>query len=180
MIKYTILIFLLIIGCNNQLSKKVKDCNPTVELQLPINSLKNDLLGVWNYRYSYKNDTCFQISQLGDLPRKFEFAISNKDSMKITYLMLYNFAKEKLLFGLISFHEEKPFGNSSYPLVNTISKDSSLIRITHYVEGSSLGKGYSYFMTSLSKDTLVLKNERNYHVDEKKITGVEHVYTKEN
>lgn len=161
---------------NEEKGKENKDCSSTHVLKIPLKNLNDELLGMWNYHYSYKNDTCFQIAKLGDLSRRFEFKPTNEDSMQMTYPKLYSFAKDKTLFGLISTHEKVSSSDCSYPLVNYISKDSTFARITHYVCGNRIGKSYSYHLRSLSNDTLIISNQRNYNIDAKKMSGVRHIY----
>lgn len=176
----TTILIAVLMGCSNQAIKQTKsECKTIHNMKLSIETLKKDLIGEWNYNYSYKNDTCFQISKLGDLSRTFEFQTTNIDLIQTNYPKMYSFAKDKLLFGLLSYHEDKPFGNnSSYPLLNTISRDRTFVRITHYLGVDGVAKNYSYFIESVSNDTLILFNERNYHIGTNRISGIRHVYLK--
>ena len=146
--------------------------------QLSVKDLDSLLLGEWEYKYSFMNDTCFHIENLGDIPRSFSFEKASITVLKSEYPKLYSFGQGRLLFGLTCSHEKKPFGETTYPIVDTVARDSTMVRVTHYVEGNGVGKGYSYFLESVDQEQLVLRNERQYHVGAKEVTGLRHVYVR--
>jgi len=138
MMKALMILLLALVECSGQSLKQVKNsaCEIDDFENLNVKELDKLLLGEWEYKYSYVNDTCFHIDNLGDVPVSCSFKKSNIEVIKSEYPKLYSFGKDKLLFGLTCSHEKKPFGATTYPLVNTIAKDSSMARVTHYVEGN--------------------------------------------
>ena len=173
-----ILLFALAECLGQSLKQPEKTCEIDGFEKLKVKELGKLLLGQWEYEYSYIDDSCFHIDNLGDLSTSYFFKKSNVGAIKFKYPKLYSFGKDKLLFGLICSHNKNPFGARTYPLVNTIAKDSSIVRITHYVEGNGVGKGYSYFLESVGQEKLVLRNERSYSLGAKRGIGIRHVYMK--
>lgn len=156
--------------------KNGKECKTTGYVELEFDNITKKILGNWVYSYSYFEDSCFYISNLGDLSNNYSFNLFDTNTIRFNLPKLYSFGTGKLLFGLVSFHEDKPFGKKTYPLVNNY--EINFLRITHYV-GNSLGKAYSYFLESIDSNNLVLYNERYYELNGKKKTGVRHVYLKQ-
>jgi len=152
---------------------------PVRERQFQPERLKEDLIGSWTYVSSETEDSSFVIEKLGDLSRFYRFEDGHAAHISSKYPKLAAFGKDKLLFGLRSQHEARPFGEYSYPLVNLISKDGSRARVTHYQPGNGVGKTYGYFITEVSADTLRIVNERYYTVGDASVAGVCHVYVRE-
>ncbi len=150
-------------------------CSWNNSTQLNLNEL-SILEGKWEYFKSYKGNECFIIVDLGDLPTVFEFKNGNRHSIQTQYPKLHDFGKDKLLYGWQSSHKESPFGKTSFPIVNHITKDSSKVQITHYVPENGIGKGYSYYLISLNQDYLIIQNERNYSIKDTTYYGVNHIY----
>lgn len=169
---------LVLTNCSVRLPSSHNACKTSGFPKLNLEIIDEIILGEWEYLYSYKEDTCFVIIDLGDLSKIYDFKKTDGSKIKGNYPNLYQFGNDKLLFGIISKHTIKPFGETSYPLINQISKDSSLVRVTHYLPENGTGKGYSYFIESISNDTLVIFNERRYKIGEKRMTGVRHIYLK--
>lgn len=179
MMKILMVLLLALVECSGQSLKQVDNtCQRDGFEKLNIKELDNLLLGKWEYKYSYLHDTCFHLDDLGDLSVSYFFKNADIEVMKSKYPKLYSFGEGKPLFGLICSHDKKPFGETTYPLVNTAAKDSSMVRVTHYVKGNGVGKGYSYFLESVDREKLVLRNERSYNLGTRKVTGVRHVYVK--
>lgn len=176
-----LMIFLLaLVDCSGQSLEQASNVCKTDDFgKLNVQKLDSLLLGNWEYQYSFVGDTCFYIANLGDLSVRYSFEKMDIEEIKSKYPKLYSFGNNKLLFGLICSHDKNPFGETTYPLVDGVAKDSSMVHVTHYIEGNGVGKGYSYFLESINSDTLVLFNERYYDLEEIKITGVRHVYIKQ-
>ncbi len=177
--KTLIVILLSLITFSIDGIRVTKKCQTSDFSKINVKSLDSLLIGTWRYNYSFVNDTCFHIPILGDLPQMLSFEKGDEGLLKKEYPRLYEFGKNKLLNDLISSHDAKPFGSESYPLVNGISTDSSVIKITHYLKENGLAKGYSYYIEGMDTSALVVKNERTYTINGVKKNGVKHVYTRE-
>lgn len=178
--KVLIILLFAVIDCSGQSIEQMNNtCKTDGFEKLDVIKLDSLLLGKWEYKYSYVDDTCFHIANLGDLSVSYSFDKADIEVMKSKYPKLYSFGEDKLLFGLMCSNDKKPFGKITYPIINTVAKDSNMVRITHYVEGNGVGKGYSYFLESVEQENLVLRNERSYSLGMNRVKGVRHVYVKQ-
>ena len=146
-----------------------------IDLQNLENFISN---GTWNYSYSFKNDSCFVLNDLLSLSKSFTFRDTNNiNQIKEKYPRLYTIGKDKLLFGMICYVSKK--NSYSYPLVNTVSKDTTTLLVTHYgILGGTYGE--DYFIKKITKDTMVISNKTLYNIGSKKISNIYHVYLKNN
>ena len=169
-------------GCSNaQLLSEKQVCKTDKVESLKLETINEDLLGDWDYEYSYYDDTCFVLDTLGDLSFHYQFKKKNKEEIKKESPKIYSFGEGKYLFGLISYHDSKPFGNMSYPIsiMEKTYKSQTYIKVCHYTGyGSVLNKGYNYTIKSVYLDTLVLINERYYNINGLNKSGINHVYLK--
>lgn len=176
---YIILIILFNINvCSGQQLplNKQNDCKTSGFSELKLDNVSVKLLGSWVYNYSYYEDTCFFLTDLGDLSNNYSFKKADTSLIRSTLPKLYSFGYGKMLFGLVSYHDSKPFGVKSYVIANNNSLN--FIRITHYV-GNGPGKAYTYLLESINRDTLVISNERYYNLEGRKIASVRHVYMRQ-
>ena len=183
MIRLLIILFYLNIGnCSDSLLVNSENsCQTTNFDTLELRVLGEMLLGNWHYEYSFYKDSCFPISDLGDLSSKYRFEKSDTNLIKSEFPKLYSFGRNKLLFGLISTHEDKQGEKKTYPMVNSVGTidNQTCASVTHYIMGNGVGKSDTYYLESVNSDTLVIRNMRYYDIGNRKLAGVNHVYLKQ-
>ena len=162
-------------GRKNQETKRVQEqSKPTT---LP-KDLQGALLGTWCYQFSKHQGDTFCSTDLKGLSTYFSFELGDAKSIQRKFPKFYNFAKNASLFPCLSTHEDYHYGTQSFPLVNTIPEDSTWASITHYVCGNGVGKMYSYYITHIENESLVLKKNINYPKEGVLVSGVRHHYLK--
>ncbi len=176
--KLIILYALALVACQSIKQKPVDSCKTEFIAKLDIKHLHTQLIGDWDYAYSFIDDTCFSISDLGDLPSLLKFHQSDRHLLEEKFPRLVEFGTGKTLFGLRCEHEQTARFPYTYPIVNRIAKDSSNAKITHYAPENGTGNTYSYFLEYLHSKKLVIRNERYYQIGEKRRAGVQHVFIK--
>ena len=179
-----LLAFFLIVSLNHsgQLFGQVSDTCKTRDFEkINVKNVESLLLGKWKYSYSYIDDTCFHIADLGDqLSVNFSFEKADIKMMKLKYPRLYSHRKDRLLSGLVCYTERKTPRGTTYPIAVVIAKDGSFIKIVHHVQGNGVGKAYSYYLRSIEQEKLVVTNETYYSLGLKQVAGVRHVYIRQN
>lgn len=160
--------------------KTFSKCNKT-EVVSDTLIFNNLLENEWIYSSSFNNDnSVIVLNKLGDLPLKIGY-YKSKETINVSKKNpIYLMWKKNEIKNIYSLHDEKPFGNRTYPiLLNRITKNGSeKLKIQHYIiDKNKFGKGYAYSICKIKNDTLILENERLYDVKGVK-SLLRHVYIK--
>lgn len=178
-----IIVFLLTAICGSScfvLSSQGGSDLPSPEIgAIDLIGLDEKLTGRWTYQVSFHGKAEAVFDDLGDLSEFYTFEATDTDLIANDYPRFYEFAKDKMLFGLESHHDSQHRETISFPLVIGYHQDSTLLEIGHFERGDGIGMTYHYFIATLSRDTLILVNERVYEIGEQSVSGVSHVYTRE-
>jgi hypothetical protein len=176
---FMLLTALATLDCQSLKNQAGSSASDSENSPIDLEKLGAELLGRWNYQFSSDGDKRFVIDDLGDLSRFYQFQSTNTDLIASEYPKFFQFAREKPLFGLESLHDSHHYGAVSYPLVLGTNHDSTQVAVGHFEPGDGIGITYSYFITHISKDTLVLVNERVYELGGRSFSGLGHVYLRE-
>lgn len=176
--KQVSLLILLLIGFSTkaQDTTSIQHCKTNGFDSLDVGHVKMQLLGSWEYSYSFYKDSCFVLDKPIQLSHTYQFKMMDTLNMQKKMPWLYKFTKGKLLFGMVSFHESKSYGVKSYPTSGAqTNKKTGTLHIIHYV-GDGPGKGYMYFLHSVDAENMILSDDVYYKTGTKKIAHVKHVY----
>jgi hypothetical protein len=160
----------------------VNPCSTPHNFHLNPTSLRADLLGgSWNYQYSYLYDSCFVMDKMHDFPKVIRFYPTN-DSLNITETSLLNQRpRDRFRNTGATITEFNGRTSETFPSSIAPSFDSTMhIHVDHIVlENEYSTKEYSYWITGLRNDTMLLVTGRIYKgMNIQQASGVIHLFVR--
>lgn len=173
MMKLILILLLLLFSVNNDNLKEYQK-------KLYIFDFAKLVEKKWEYNHSFNSDTILKLDILTDLPKKISFLKCKKGDMIKEGNSILSMWKKSPLFGIYCVHDKIPFGEISYPIIlENVKKDFSKVKVQHYVvKGMKFGKGYDYYITKITDNSLIIKTGKIYTDSKKNNVFYNHVYVR--
>lgn len=159
--------------CNSSRNSEKADflsCfKPSIKDQIASSYNQEMILGNWSYQYSFssKIDTCFDVEHTGFFPREISYKTCHDSIIEVSKPQIFEMRKMNFFANICTVHDSIPFRGDTYPIVmGEIIRDSYQgLEVVHY-QGNKrgIGKGYNYNIINIRRDTLILSDRVSYEI----------------
>lgn len=155
-----------------------KNCDGNIKI------VQELLGGNWKYEYSFSLDTCFIIEDFTTLD--FPINLSFKDCIDSLDLLnenrdLFKRRKKDLFLNMkcVVRYDENEYETYPIAVYNDELSNPERIKVYHRsLRKERVPIKFSYFIKNICTDELVLEDEKVYQLGEKRISSIQHLFTR--